>query len=1510
MTPSRGVVTGIIQQQKKGKPLIKQAVYSELTEMLGMTCTLDAFSPSLTSPQCKQDCHAVPLPQINYVGDEFFTRETTNQVVLLYPEEDRVAEALSHYTVQKATDVTLSALVVVPSTRGKKTPWTKYLKGMQLLKQYYGRDRVFGDIEGKTINTHRSVEVYYDPPLSLPAQDRAERILAPLSKEEELEGEGEGEVVAVKPRNRMVFDTNIKNLRTVVLMDSGATHSVMEERLCKQLSLPVQPISEEMEVAGKSTIQTKGIVRAPLRIGKFIRTIPFLVVTKVITGVEVILGEDFLTKERVDLQYSKNQAYIASEGITVYPIQRGDLHTRSPTLLTLIEAAKGRKVNSEVMSAKQAVRALRQGHDYYLINVREPKDSSKQLDSTRILISSALGTHIQSLRLSTKRSKIHHSLQGESRFSQIPRPEDVLPKQKGCYSDDDKYLHISSNSTQIQKKKQKKSQMHLQQKQKKLQKLQNRSHAHQTKWPLQVSVVHAQKKGEEPEPPEPTFEEQLEDRIRQATEHSGLINIKLLRNLILKYKDVFQSVPAGLPPDRRIPHVIKLEAGTVPFYRTNKRMSPAEIEVCKQFVEDMLKKGHITPSTSPFGAPMMMVAKPNGGFRAVCDWRALNKKTIKMRFPLPRIDETLDKLSGASVFSSCDLASGYFQIRISDEDAHKTAFTTPFGQYEFKVLGQGLTNAPSTFQSLMHRLFQPYIGKFVVIYLDDILIYSKTPEEHLIHLEKVLQILKEEKLYANLAKCDFNKSEVAFLGHIVGREGVKVNPKKIAVVKDWPIPTDATQLRQFLGLTNYFRRFIQGYSSITSPLNNLIRKTVDFKKNWTEEHTSLIEQLKEALTTAPVLALPNFDEPFELVSDASIHGTGAVLLQNGRPIAFTSSKFKAAEVNYTTTEQELLGVVKALKEWRCYAEGAKGLKVVTDHNPLVYLHTQPTLSRRMARWEQELTDFSFSWEYRAGRNNVADPISRNPRLVVMQIATMFHSIAATRAQKKKNKPALSPLEGIMDRIKKGYAEDPQFQGKMPRFWEKDGDYYFYQGKVIVPEVDTLKEDILTAMHAPASEGHMGREKTIQKVRRTFYWLNMAQAVKLFIKSCHQCQVNKPSNQKPGGLLQPVEIPSNFWECVTTDLITKLPPTQKGYDAIAVFVCKLSKMVIAEPCQSDINAEEFAQLFLRSVYRHHGLPKKLISDRDARFTGKFLRVVADALDIRQAFSTSFHPQTDGQTERTNRTLEEVLRHYTSPYQDDWDEHLYLAEFAINSAHNFTTGQSPFFAIYGRHPETAITLEVKAKLQNTVPRGEAVVTQLCDRISHAKLCLEKAQARMKAYADQSRREVAYAVGQEVLLSTKNLKFKAAGSPKFAPRFVGPFKIISLVGKYSQENPKELEVVTAVKLELPPLMRIHPVFHVSLIKPYHPGTGPVPVQPLAFDHDGAPLWEVEAILSERSHTPSKRKGRGQPKVRHEYLVKWKNFGPEHDSWEPESNVKHLQSFTDFKARIKPVPLRGHKP
>jgi hypothetical protein len=405
-------------------------------------------------------------------------------------------------------------------------------------------------------------------------------------------------------------------------------------------------------------------------------------------------------------------------------------------------------------------------------------------------------------------------------------------------------------------------------------------------------------------------------------------------------------------------------------------------------------------------------------------------------------------------------------------------------------------------------------------------------------------------------------------------------------------------------------------------------------------------------------------------------------------------------------------------------------------------------------------------------------------------------------------------------------------------------------------------------------------------------------------------VNKATNRKPSGLLQPVEIPGGFGECVTTDLITKLPAAKFGHDAIAVFVCKLSKMVIAEACHSDINAEGFANLFLKSVLRHHGLPRKIISDRDARFTGKFLTTVADALSIRQAFSTSFHPQTDGQTERMNRCLEDVLRHYVSPYHDDWDEHLYLAEFAINSTENASIQMSPFFAVYGRHPETPLTLSVKERLSDKTPAADRFVQSYCDRVDHATRCLLTAQQRMKSYADKSRREVDFVVGQEVLLSTRNLKFNAGGCPKFAPKYVGPFKILELVGPrvHDESNPGQfrIESVTAVKLQLPPMMRVHPVFHVSLIRFYYKGMDYPPIMPMMFDTDGAPLWEVEAILRRREKPQQARKGKGRAKPFVEYLIRWKGFTAEQDTWEPETAVKHLAAYDAFLRKPVNVATR----
>ena len=413
-------------------------------------------------------------------------------------------------------------------------------------------------------------------------------------------------------------------------------------------------------------------------------------------------------------------------------------------------------------------------------------------------------------------------------------------------------------------------------------------------------------------------------------------------------------------------------------------MSPKEVEAATAYVSDLLAKGWIQPSTYPWGAPIMFVPKHGGKLRACINYTGLNDLTVRDEFPLPRIDALLDQLSGSTIFSSCDLYQGYHQLKLDASDVFKTAFTAPamnesggqaWGHWEYKVLPLGLRNAVSAYQRAMTRIFAPFLGKFVVIYLDDICVFSKTPEEHLDHLRQVFELLRKYRLCCNSVKCHFNLPELKFLGHIVGREGVKPDPSKLAVVKQWPQPTDLHELRKFLGLCNYFSKFIKGYSSAAAPLTALTAS--DSGWHWNPEHQASFELLKDLLTSAPVLALPDLSKPFQVIADASLMGTGAVLMQEGRPVAFYSHKFGTAEKNYATGDQELLAIILALKEWRCYLEGAVKVELVSDHQPICYLKDLPMMSRRQARWLEFVTShFDFEWKHIAGRSNVADPISR------------------------------------------------------------------------------------------------------------------------------------------------------------------------------------------------------------------------------------------------------------------------------------------------------------------------------------------------------------------------------------------------------------------------------------------------------------------------------------------------------------------------------------------------------
>ncbi len=732
---------------------------------------------------------------------------------------------------------------------------------------------------------------------------------------------------------------------------------------------------------------------------------------------------------------------------------------------------------------------------------------------------------------------------------------------------------------------------------------------------------------------------------------------------------------------------------------------------------------------------------------------------------MPRIDDLLDVLHGKKVFSSLDLQSGYWQIALSPDDMQKTAFNTHFGHYEYKVMCFGLSNAPATFQSLMNDIFKDEIGKFVVIYLDDILIFSDTPEEHLDHLRKVLERLRQHQLYAQMPKCEFGLSELKFLGHIIGEFGVKPDPAKVEVVAQWPEPSNAAELRSFLGLAQYFRKFMQGYAQTVCCLYDLLKKNAVF--NFTERHCRAFEQVKYSLAHAPVLKAPDFSKPFEIWTDASTHGIGAVLMQGDRPVAFESRKLSSAEYNYTTTEQELLAVVHALKVFRPYIEG-KDTQIFTDHQALSWLLTKQDVSRREARWLEEISRYHLTLTYIPGRTNVADPVSRVPALRSIN-ATWFNALTRTRAgviptkryappehgnKKKRRKvscelrpadevfitmpdhptqagesipeqvivsnPTEHPLPTreddsgvtvaeLLPRLKEWYDTDPWFQQpqNLSRYGialdEEHGLYYRDSAKgrqLVIPNHKGLKQAILFEHHHPPWAGHRGYKPTEHFVQRLYWWPAMQADINQYVSVCPKCQANKASSKKPTGIAKSLPTPERPWQRVSLDWMTDFKVTTHGFDSILVVIDYLTKLAHFIPTRKDASSEEVARLLRRDLFRLHGLPEVLVSDRDSRLVGTYMQDLFKSLGIKHTPSTAYRPQTDGQTERINRVIQEMLRNYVSPTHDDWDQYLDIVEFAYNNAYHESIKTTPFRLSGGYDPRTPNQMLLDATLNNTI------------------------------------------------------------------------------------------------------------------------------------------------------------------------------------------------------------------
>ena len=841
------------------------------------------------------------------------------------------------------------------------------------------------------------------------------------------------------------------------------------------------------------------------------------------------------------------------------------------------------------------------------------------------------------------------------------------------------------------------------------------------------------------------------------------------RRTLASFADVFPSeLPAGLPPSREVDHRIELIPGAVPPSRPTFRLSEKELIELKVQLEELTKSGFIQSSKSPFGAPILFVKKKDGTMRMCVDYRALNNVTIKNSYALPRVDELFDRLQGARYFSKIDLRSGYHQIRIVPGDVPKTAFRTRYGHFEFLVLPFGLTNAPGTFMHLMHETFRPFLDDFVLVFLDDILIYSKTLEEHTTHVRQVLESLRKAKLYAKASKCEFFKTEVEFLGHFVGRDGVRMMEDKIQAVADWPEPKNVRDVRAFLGTAGYYRKFIKNFSKIAAPLNELTKESVKFE--WSPLHTAGFLSLKAAMQSAPVLALPDPKLPYVIHTDASGFATGAVLMQDqGRglqPIAYLSKKMLDAETRYPVHEQELLAIIHALGSWRHYLHGVK-FTVMTDHQSLRYFKTQPMLSGRQSRWKDVIANFDFDIEYIKGEANpVADGLSRrvdHQHSSQLLLNTVFLSSRdASLSPVSVQSPVIDSLP--TDLIQSALI-DPLYQSALVRRRTRTDPIQVKDGRLVcgdriyVPNDRALQTRILCECHDSPLGGHLGKDKTIEQVKRRFYWPGMDAVIQLYVTSCDACQRNKPSQQAPMGLLQPLPIPSRPWQQVSMDLITALPKSRTGNDAIVVFVDKLTKMVHYVATTTNVTAPQLATLFMREVVRLHGVPESILSDRDPRFTAKFWRAFWGQLGTTLTMSTAYHPQTDGQTERANRTLEEMLRSRINFSQTDWDDHLATAELAINNAVQASTGFSPFYLNAGQEVRLPLD-EVIAGLRPAFnPEAADRIRRLKSDLLRARDHIERAQLRQAKYADRHRRPVTFVVGDQVLLSTEHLRMLGA-------------------------------------------------------------------------------------------------------------------------------------------------------
>ena len=882
------------------------------------------------------------------------------------------------------------------------------------------------------------------------------------------------------------------------------------------------------------------------------------------------------------------------------------------------------------------------------------------------------------------------------------------------------------------------------------------------------------------------------------------------------------------------------------------RRSPIHLrDAAEQEVQKMLKDDVIEPSNSPWASPVVLVRKKDGSLRYCIDYRKLNAVTRKDSYPLPRIDDSLDTLKSAKYFSTLDLASGYWQIELTDEAKEKSAFCTTSGLYQFRVMPFGLTNAPATFQRLMERVLAGLQWKICLVYIDDIIIFSSTVDDHLQQLGEVFGRLKAAGLKLKPKKCHLFQRKVRYLGHIVSEDGIETDPEKVEAIRKWERPSNVSELRSFLGLCSYYRRFVPDFATIARPLIKMTEKNVQFA--WTEEQEESWRALKEKLVSPPVLMYPDPEVPFVLDTDASDFGIGAVLSQvqggDERVVAYGSRVLTKQERRYCVTRRELLAVVHFIKYFRHYLVGRR-FTLRTDHASLKWVKSFKEPEGQVARWLEVLETYDFELIHRPGiKHGNADALSRGPcsqcggdhaseKIRRGRVRDSGARRVGTRSQKKEPPkattwlghltvnlqdlqdaqdadPVLARVQSWVQRGERPAFDDVSLEGQELKFYwgqfrsltTKDGilvrelerELLGPKLQILVPQA--MRDEVLRECHEARTAGHLGRNKTTANVKRRFLWPGMRTDVEVYVKTCELCSKYKTSGKTRRAGMKVFQVGEPA-ERLCIDIVGPFNETCNGHKYCLVITDCFTKFVEIFPMRNQ-EAETVAAVVVREFVSRYGAPREIHTDQGRQFEATLFQEMCGLLGITKTRTTSFHPQSDGQSERNIKTLVKMLA-MAADQKDDWDEHLPYISMAYRATVQESSGFSPNFLMFGR--ELAMPVDLMYPLTEEPPSESTheYVKRLRGKLRYA---YELARNSLRRSTERQKRLYNERVfGQRIhagdLVWVMNKERKKGKTPKLQPKWKGPCLVTRAFN----------DVVVAVHLSPRKCSNLH----VDLLKP----------------------------------------------------------------------------------------------